>query len=119
MSQFERNALIDDLLNAIPGNIQTNLHEAIRQLTDFLHDKIDFPHKCIPVKSLSCQLKDIFHKFANIHDINVANYGPYNRQQLIELDLVINPQRFSSWMKLLMTKISQFDTIFDANDLTK
>lgn len=119
MSDVERKSLIDDLLNTIPDNVQTILHDSIEQLMNFINDKIDFPHKYIPVKSFSSNLKDIFHHFANIGDMNVMNYGPYSREQLFEMDLVINPQRFSSWMALLTTKINQFDTLFNANDLTK
>lgn len=119
MSHLERKLLIDDLLNTIPNNIQMVLSNAISQLMSFMNDKIDFPHKCIPVKLIPNKLKDIFHRFANIIKDVTSNYGPYSYEELIKLDLVINPRRFTSWMTLLAIKINQFDMIFSATDFSK
>lgn len=122
MSELEQKSLIDDLLNAIPNDVQMILLEAISLLMNFLNDKMDFPHKCIPVKSIPNHLKNIFHRFANIGwnvHVHWPNYGPYSYEQLIAFDLAINPRRKSSWIKLLAIKISQLDKLFNATDLTK
>lgn len=118
MSKLEQKSLIDDLLNTIPVDIQTNLHNAINQLTNFLSDSTQ-NGDCIPAMiTVPNHITDIFHRFATI-DLQMENYGPYNREQLIHIDLAINPQRFSSWQTLLTIKIKRFHRNFDANDLTQ
>lgn len=120
MSEMERKSLIDDLLNTISNNVRIILQDAMSKLMNFLDDKMDFPHKCIPVKSFPNNLKNIFHRFANIDwNVHWPNYGPYSREQLIALDLAMNPHRLSSWIELLAIKISQLDKLFNATDLTK
>lgn len=118
MSQLEQKSLINALLNVLPDDVQLNLLDAISQLTNFLHDKADFPVKCIPVKSFPSNLKDIFHRFVSM-EMSTDKYGRYSREQLITMDLVINPKRFSSWKSLLNTKINQMETVFNATDLLK
>lgn len=134
MSRAEKKSLIKDLLNTIPDNLQMNLLEAISQLTNFLNDAIDFPHKHIPMRrAMPSTHTEIFYRIASIDgddDVNnsssnnnndnmMANYGPYNREQVITMDLVINPKRYSSWLELLRIKISQFDKLYDAIDMTE
>lgn len=139
MSQLEKKSLINDLLHTIPDHLQMNLLEAISQLTNFLNDAIDFPHKHIPVRCIPSTHADIFYRCitSNTDDNDdgdmamvarttttttatqpPSNYGPYNREQVITMDLAINPKRYRSWLELLRIKISQFDKLYDAIDLT-
>lgn len=120
MPEFELKSLINDLLNKIPDDVQMNLSTSISQLNDFLHDICDFPHKCIPMKTFPIGIKDIFHRIANNCDNNNDYHGGYNHEQLITMDLVLNPNRFSSWYTMLNIKISQLNTLItDTYDLTK
>lgn len=133
MSQLEKKSLINDLLNTIPDNLQMNLLEGISQLTNFLNDAIDFPHKHIPVRCIPATHAELFYRCIAIADnddddmrtaaaaaseATASNYGPYNREQVITMDLAINPKRYRSWLELLRIKISQFDKLYDAIDLT-
>lgn len=100
-----------------------NLFASINQLNDFINDTADFPHKCVPLKIMPIKQRAIFHCFANAnanaHGQMTEYGGRYTHDQLITMDLVINPQRFSSWLALLKIKIAQFDKIYDEIDLTK
>lgn len=121
MPESELKSLINDLLNKIPNDVQMNLCASISQLNDFLHDICDFPYKCIPMKTFPIAIKDIFHRIANnFHNDNDYYYGGYNYEQLIKMDLVLNPNRFGSWYTMLNIKISQLNALFtDSYDLTK
>lgn len=117
MLQPELKSLINEILNTMPSDVQMNLRDATRHLNDFLNDAVDFPHKCIPLKSFPMPVKDMFHRIAN-H--NADDYGGYSHEQLITMDLAINPQRFDSWYTLLNIKIGQLNALLtDAHDLTK
>lgn len=121
MPEPELKSLINDLLNKIPENVQMNLCDSISQLNDFLHDICDFPHKCIPMKTFPIGIKDIFHRIINNFHYNTNDYyGGFNYEQLIIMDLVLNPNRFSSWYTMLNIKISQLNALCtDTYDLTK
>lgn len=118
MPESERKSLINDLLNTIPYDVQMNLVDAMNQLNDFLNDTTDFPHKCIPLKTFPIKLTAIFHRFAN-SGVQMPKYGQYTHEQLIAMDLVVNPKRFSSWLAMLKIKITQYETIYNEIDLTK
>ncbi|XP_055312081.1 uncharacterized protein LOC129574304 [Sitodiplosis mosellana] len=119
MPELELKSLINDLLTTIPRDEQMNLSTAISQLNDFLNDTVDFPHKFIPLRSFPTAIKDIFHRIAS-HNGNNNNNDYYSHEQLIAMDLVINPYRFSSWHTMLNIKIGQLNALFtDTYDLTK
>lgn len=118
MSECEWKSMIADVLSAIPDDEQRNLLQATHQLTEFLIDTIDFPHKYIPLRSFPFDLKDMFYRFIN-NSFNIDSYDRYSREQLIKMDLVINPRRFSSWSALLNVKINQMEKMYSATDFTK
>lgn len=49
----------------------------------------------------------------------MPKYGQYTHEQLIAMDLVVNPKRLSSWLAMLKIKITQYETIYNEIDLTK
>lgn len=122
MPEPELKSLINDLLNTIPADVQMNLCDGISQLNDFLNDIVDFPYKsnCKLLKTFPPAIVDIFHRIAAIGHNAGDYYGGYSHEQLITIDLLINPQRFSSWLTLMHIKIGQLDALFtDTHDLTK
>lgn len=116
MPDLEFKRLLNDLLDSIPDDVHMVLFDGVNQLNDYLNGTIDFPYKSIPIKSYPIELKDIFYRFANT---NITNYNRYTREQLINIDLVINHQRFSSWLSLLQIKIAEVNAIYDSIDITK
>lgn len=109
--------MINDILNSIPNDVQIILFDGVNQLNDFLNGISDYPHNRIPIKLHPIEVKDIFYYIANT-DITI-NYDRYTREQLYTNDLVINPQRFNSWLALLLIKINQMERIYKSIDVTK
>lgn len=118
MSPHEQTTMVTDLLNTIPNGVHVMLMDAVDRLTDFLNDTNDFPHQSIPIKSFPIQLKDSFYRFLNIN-LNMGNHGGYSREQLIKMDLALNPRRFDSWLTLFHLKIRQLDRIYNSIDCTR
>lgn len=110
--------MVSDVLSTIPADLQRDLLDATNQLTEFLIDAIDFPHQHIPVKSFPADVKDLFYRFISKH-FDIDSYGGYSREQLIKMDLVLNPHRGSSWSALLNVKIDQMERIYRSADCTK